>query len=156
KRIGQYHLKFIYIFKAGKRIMIKEHKYDLTVKWTGNKGHGTFDSRLYGRDHKIIIPNKSDIQGSSDPAFRGDKTKHNPEELLLAALSSCHMLWYLDLCSDAGVVVIDYIDRASGVMEESADRSGRFISVTLNPVVTVSEQSMVEKANAMHAKAHER
>ena len=135
--------------------MKKEHTYDLTVKWTGNKGHGTFDSRLYGRDHKIIIPNKPDIQGSSDPAFRGDKTKHNPEELLLAALSSCHMLWYLDLCSDAGVVVTDYTDRATGTMEEGIDRSGSFISVTLHPVVTVSEQSMVEKANALHAKAHE-
>ena len=97
--------------------MKKEHRYGLTVKWTGNKGHGTFDSRLYGRDHKIVIPNKPDIQGSSDTAFRGDKTKHNPEELLLAALSSCHMLWYLDLCSDAGVVVTDYIDRATGIME---------------------------------------
>ena len=135
--------------------MNKTHNYDLTVKWTGNKGHGTFDSRLYGRDHKISSPNKPDILGSSDSSFRGDKTKYNPEELLLAALSSCHMLWYLDLCADAGIVVVDYTDNASGVMEEKPDRSGSFKEVTLKPVVTVSEESMVEKANELHIKARE-
>lgn len=135
--------------------MNKIHTYDLTVKWTGNKGHGTFDSRLYGRDHKISGKNKPDILGSSDSSFRGDKTKYNPEELLLAALSSCHMLWYLDLCADAGVVVVEYTDNASGAMEETPDRSGRFTEVTLKPVVTVSEASMVEKANELHSKARE-
>jgi len=135
--------------------MNKQHTYDLTVKWTGNKGHGTFDSRLYGRDHKIMIANKPDILGSSDSSFRGDKKKHNPEELLLAALSSCHMLWYLDLCANEGIVVVDYVDRATGIMEETPDRSGRFIEVTLHPVVTVSEGSMVEKAKALHIKANE-
>jgi len=135
--------------------MNKQHTYGLTVKWTGNKGHGTFDTRLYGRDHQIIVANKPVISASSDSAFRGDKSKHNPEELLLAALSSCHMLWFLDLCSDSGVVVVDYIDRATAVMEESLDRSGRFTLVTLNPVVTVTESSMVEKANELHMKANQ-
>lgn len=135
--------------------MNKQHRYNLTVKWTGNKGHGTFDSRLYGRDHKIMIANKPDIQGSSDSSFRGDKTKHNPEELLLAALSSCHMLWYLDLCADEGVVVVDYTDQAMGIMEERIDRSGHFIEVTLNPVVTVAESSMLKKANELHTRAHQ-
>lgn len=135
--------------------MNKQHSYKLTVKWTGNKGHGTFDSRLYGRDHKIVIANKPDLLGSSDPSFRGDKTRHNPEELLLASLSSCHMLWYLDLCADAGVVVVDYTDHATGIMEEKTDRSGHFTSVTLHPVVTVAEASMLEKANALHQRANE-
>lgn len=135
--------------------MNKTHTYDLTVKWTGNKGHGTFDSRLYGRDHKISSKNKPDILGSSDSSFRGDKTKYNPEELLLASLSSCHMLWYLDLCADAGIVVVEYTDNATGVMEEKPDRSGRFTGVTLKPVVTVSEPSMLEKAKQLHAKARE-
>lgn len=135
--------------------MNKQHNYKLTVKWTGNKGHGTFDSRLYGREHRIIVPNKVEILGSSDPNFRGDGTKHNPEELLLASLSSCHMLWYLDLCASAGVVVVDYHDNATGLMEEKTDRSGRFIEVTLQPVVTVSESSMVAAANELHKKANE-
>lgn len=135
--------------------MNKQHKYKLTVRWTGNKGHGTFDSRLYGRDYRIIAANKADIIGSSDPNFRGDLTKHNPEELLLASLSSCHMLWYLDLCADAGVVVVDYHDNAIGLMEEKSDRSGHFIEVTLQPVVTVAESSMVEAANELHKRANE-
>lgn len=134
--------------------MNKQHKYKLTVKWTGNKGHGTFDSRLYGRDHRIVIANKPDILGSSDPKFRGDTDKHNPEELLLASLSSCHMLWYLDLCASAGVVVVDYRDNAVGIMEEKSDRSGHFTEVTLQPVVTVAESSMVEAANELHKEAN--
>jgi len=135
--------------------MNKQHIYDLTVKWTGNKGHGTFDSRLYGRDHKIIIADKSDILASSGSSFRGDSTKHNPEELFLAALSSCHMLWYLDLCADAGIVVVEYIDNATGVMEEKLNRSGHFTEVTLNPVVTLSEASMIKKAIELHDRANE-
>jgi len=135
--------------------MNKQHTYNLTVKWTGNKGHGTFDSRLYGRDHKIMIANKPDILASSDSSFRGDKTKHNPEEFLLAALSSCHMLWYLDICADEGVVVVDYIDQATGIMEEKIDRSGHFTEVILHPVVTVADSSMLKKANELHARANE-
>ncbi|MFB5946979.1 OsmC family protein [Albibacterium profundi] len=134
--------------------MNKHHKYNLTIRWTGNKGHGTFDSRLYGRDHRIVSANKPDILGSSDPSFRGDKNKHNPEELLVASLSSCHMLWYLDLCASAGVVVVDYHDNAVGIMEEKSDRSGQFIEVTLQPVVTVAESSMVEIANDLHKEAN--
>ncbi len=84
----------------------KTHKYNATIKWTGNKGSGTSNYQAYEREHLICIENKQNIIGSSDPAFRGDKTKHNPEELLLASISSCHMLWYLHLCSEAGVVVI--------------------------------------------------
>lgn len=130
------------------------HEYDITVKWTGNRGHGTFDSRLYGREHSILASGKPELLGSSDPAFRGDRSKHNPEELLLASLSACHMLWYLDLCAGEGVVVVEYTDRASAVMEEDSSRSGRFTEATLRPVVTVSEPGMVEKARVLHAQAN--
>src|SRR5690606_29084706 len=106
--------------------MNKQHKYKLTVKWTGNKGHGTFDSRLYGRDHRIVIANKPAILGSSDRQFRGDTDEHAPVDLLLASLSRCHMLWYLDLCASAGVVVVVYRDNAVGIMEERSDRRGHF------------------------------
>lgn len=134
--------------------MNSKHEYDITIKWTGNRGHGTFDSRLYGREHRILISGKPELLGSSDPAFRGDRSRHNPEELLLASLSACHMLWYLDLCAGEGVVVVEYTDRATAVMEEDINRSGRFTEATLRPVVTVSEASMVEKARALHAKAN--
>ena len=135
--------------------MEKQHHYNATIVWTGNNGTGTDNYKSYERSHKIIIENKSDILCSSDPAFRGDKTKHNPEELLLSVVSSCHMLWYLHLCSEAGVVVVDYTDSATGIMDEGSNGNGRFTKVTLNPVVTVTENTMVDKANELHKKANE-
>lgn len=135
--------------------MSKEHHYKTTIQWTGNKGTGTSGYRSYERSHTISIENKAIIEGSSDPAFRGDKTKYNPEELLLASLSACHMLWYLHFCSEEGVIVTEYTDNAIGVMMEKTNGSGHFKEVTLHPVVIVAEKSMVEKANELHHKAHE-
>ena len=133
---------------------MKQHLYKSTITWTGNKGTGTNDYRAYDRSHTISIDGKPDIPSSSDAAFRGDKTKHNPEDLMVAALSSCHMLWYLHLCADSGVTVTQYTDNATGTMEENADGSGQFSEVTLHPEVTVKHQSMIEKANALHHDAH--
>lgn len=131
------------------------HHYRATIKWTGNKGTGTDHYRNYERSHQIIIENKADIFCSSDPAFRGDKTKHNPEELLVSSLSACHMLWYLHLCSEAGVVVIDYVDNATGTMVETSNGGGQFTEVILTPIVTVTDQNMIDKANELHKKANE-
>lgn len=135
--------------------MKKQHNYSATVKWTGNKGTGTSNYREFERSHTISINNKLDILCSSDPAFRGDKTKYNPEELLVSSLSSCHMLWYLHLCSEAGIIVTNYIDNATGTMIETSNGGGRFSEVVLNPIVTVKESSMCEKANELHKKANE-
>jgi organic hydroperoxide reductase OsmC/OhrA len=131
-----------------------EHSYRLTIKWTGNKGVGTLNYNSYERSHSILVENKIDIPASSDPAFRGDNTKHNPEELLIASLSSCHMLWFLHLCAVNGIIVLDYTDHASGIMTETADGAGKFKEATLNPMVIVTENSMVEKANAIHKQAN--
>ena len=95
------------------------------------------------------------IFGSSDPEFRGDRAKHNPEELLLAAVSSCHMLWYLHLCSEAKIVVTDYVDNATGILHETVNGNGKFSSITLNPIVTVIEKAMIEQATELHIKANE-
>ncbi len=135
--------------------MKREHHYELCIQWLGNTGSGTSGYRAYQRDHSIKSGNKPAIQASSDPAFLGDKTKYNPEELLVASLSSCHMLWYLHLCAEAGVVVTDYTDNATGIMAEAPDGSGHFTSVTLHPVVTVLKEEMVAAANAIHEKAHQ-
>ncbi len=135
--------------------MNKQHVYHLTVEWTGNTGNGTQNYQAYERSHTVKIPNKVDIYCSSDPAFRGDKTKHNPEELLVAAIANCHMLWYLHLCAVAGVVVTSYIDRPMGVMQESQNGPDRFTQVTLNPEVEVKEPTMVAKAMALHGKVGE-
>jgi organic hydroperoxide reductase OsmC/OhrA len=135
--------------------MNKQHHYQLTTQWTGNTGTGTSSYTAYERSHIIEVNNKPVIAASSDPAFRGDKTKHNPEELLLASLSSCHMLWYLHLCATEGIIVVDYTDQATGVMEETANGGGRFTAVTLNPVVIITGNTAMEKANALHKKANE-
>lgn len=135
--------------------MSGQHHYKATIRWTGNKGEGTSSYQAYGREHTISIENKADISGSSDSAFRGDKTKHNPEDLLVCSLSSCHMLWYLHLCTEAGIVVTSYIDNATGTMTETPNGSGHFTEVTLNPTVTVTEQSMIDKAKELHKKANE-
>src|SRR5882757_950222 len=124
-----------------KSSVMKTHNYALTVEWTGNKGEGTKTYKGYDRSHKIIIEGKAIIEGSSDPNFLGDGTKHNPEELLLASLATCHMLWYLHLCAEAGVIVTNYTDAAKGLMIETANGGGKFESVTLYPVIIVKEAS---------------
>jgi len=134
-------------------IMSKQHHYTTHITWTGNRGTGTSGYRSYGREHVLAIDGKADIACSSDPAFNGDPSRHNPEEFLLASLSSCHMLWYLHLCSDAGVIVTSYIDQAKGLMEESPDGGGRFTEVILCPKIVVSDASMIDKAIALHEPA---
>jgi organic hydroperoxide reductase OsmC/OhrA len=134
---------------------MKTHRYTVTVKWTGKTGTGTSGYRNYGRQHEISAgAAKPLIAGSSDPAFRGDPARWNPEELLVASLSACHQLWYLHLCSDAGIVVVDYIDSAEGIMEETADGSGRFLSVVLKPKVTVAPGTDIAQARELHHVAH--
>ncbi len=133
---------------------MKEHLYQTSLQWTGNNGQGTKSYRDYDRAYEIKIEGKPTILASSDPAFRGDKTRHNPEELLVASLSSCHMLWYLHLCAEAGVIVIDYQDRATGKMRETKDGSGRFIEVILQPEVIISTESSLEQAQQLHKQAH--
>ena len=133
---------------------MSEHNYKAIIAWTGNQGKGTADYRGYERSHTISVDGKPTIPASSDPSFRGDRTRYNPEELLVASLSSCHMLWYLHLCSVAGVIVVDYIDTALGTMVETTSGSGYFKEVTLYPKVIVSDESMIEKANALHHEAN--
>lgn len=132
---------------------MKKHNYKTTVKWTGNQGNGTSNYKAFERSHNVCVSGKPDILASSDSAFRGDSTKYNPEELLVASLSSCHMLWYLHLCSVSGVIVTDYTDNATGVMVESSNGSGHFSEVVLNPIVTITKDSSMSKANELHQKA---
>ena len=132
----------------------KQHTYEVQVDWTGNDGEGTKTYKGYRRDHTIVCAGKPQIHGSSDPAFRGDPSRYNPEELLVASLSSCHMLWYLHLCTVNGVTVLDYRDSASGVMEEGNDGSGEFVRVTLKPRVKVSPGDDRALALVLHKEAH--
>jgi organic hydroperoxide reductase OsmC/OhrA len=130
------------------------HHYHATTTWTGNRGEGTADYKVYERAHLISVKGKPDIEGSSDVAFRGDKSKYTPEDMLVCSLSTCHMLWYLHLCAVNGVVVTAYVDKAVGIMQEDDKGSGYFTEVTLHPRVSVSEKNMIEKANALHHEAN--
>jgi organic hydroperoxide reductase OsmC/OhrA len=134
--------------------MGRQHSYTVTVTWTGNTGTGTTGYRNYQRSHEISSSGKLTVPGSSDPTFRGDRTRWNPEELLVASLSACHQLWYLHLCAEAGVVVDAYTDEAVGVMEESGDGGGQFVQVILRPRVRLASGSDKTKAHALHHEAH--
>jgi organic hydroperoxide reductase OsmC/OhrA len=131
------------------------HTYETVVTWTGNLGTGTSGYRRYSRDHEAVADGPAPIAGSSDPAFAGDPGRWNPEQLLVVALSQCHMLWYLHLCADAGVVVTGYVDEAVGTMAENGD-GGRFTEVVLRPRVTVADAGMVEAATRLHGEAGKR
>lgn len=134
----------------------KQHHYAVKVVWTGNTGTGTQSYQGYERAHDISAESKPTIAASSDPAFRGDSSRWNPEELLVASLSACHKLWYLGLCSQVGIVVTAYEDAAEGSMLEEQNGAGQFISVILHPHVTISAASDEAKALELHREAHSR
>ncbi|NYF27921.1 MULTISPECIES: OsmC family protein [unclassified Microbacterium] len=132
-----------------------EHRYALTSTWTGNTGAGTTGYRDYRRDVTIEIEGKPDLLASADKPFRGDASRWNPEDLLLASLSECHLLSYLHACVTAGVVVVSYRDRATGMMREDGAGGGSFVEVMLHPEVVVAEESMIEAAERAHTQANE-
>jgi organic hydroperoxide reductase OsmC/OhrA len=131
------------------------HHYAMNLEWTGNRGTGTDSYRSYGRDHLVRAEGKPEIAGSSDRVFHGDAERWNPEELLLAALSQCHMLSYLHVATLHGIVVVEYTDAATGTMEQTANGGGSFTSATLRPVVTISAGDPAV-ALAIHHEASEK
>ena len=134
--------------------MGREHRYQATITWTGNLGGGTVGYRSYSRDHEVSGKGKPVLPGSSDPAFRGDPKRWNPEELLVAALSQCHMLWFLNLCAANGIVVISYTDDAQGTMAEGAEGGGEFTTVTLRPRAAITDSGQANRALELHEEAH--
>ncbi|HET7531835.1 MAG TPA: OsmC family protein [Nocardioidaceae bacterium] len=134
---------------------MSEHTYEVTVSWTGNRGPGTTGIRDYDRDHTVAADGPPVIEGTADPGFLGDPTRWNPEQLFTASISQCHMLWYLGLCARAGVVVHEYSDEAEGTMVSGPDHRARFSEVVLRPRVVVDTAEQVERAVALHEKAHE-
>jgi organic hydroperoxide reductase OsmC/OhrA len=131
-----------------------EHRYALTVEWTGNTGEGTSSYRSYRRDHEVRHAQAGILAGSSDRAFRGDPARWNPEQLLLAAASQCHLLSYLHHAAINGVVVVAYVDEATAVMTEDGAGGGRFTSIVLHPTVTVAAAAQVELAERLHSDAN--
>lgn len=132
--------------------MNREHTYKALISWTGNRGEGTTSYTSYDRNFNVHIDGKPDLSGSADSAFRGDQSKHNPEDLFIVSLSSCHMLWYLHLCADAGIIVSDYQDTPLGTMVEDSS-GGHFVSVVLHPQVVITDAARIEEANRLHHEA---
>lgn len=133
----------------------KNHHYPVTITWTGNTGEGTAKPNGYSKNHEISRAGKPTIAASSDPAFKGDSDRWNPEELLVAALSECHMLWYLSRCAKHGVTVTAYVDHAEGEMIEDRGGGGRFASVVLRPEITLANGADQDKADVQHHEAHQ-
>ena len=130
------------------------HRYSLTTVWTGNTGKGTAGYREYERSYEVHIPQKPVLAGSSDPKFRGDPARYNPEDLLVASLSACHMLWYLHLCSDQKIVCTHYSDAAEGEMEITANGAGRFTKIVLHPEIVITSEAGLKAAHELHERAH--
>jgi organic hydroperoxide reductase OsmC/OhrA len=131
------------------------HTYKALITWKGNRGEGTKSYRGYDRHHTVSIAGKPDLQCSSDPAFNGDPGKYNPEDLLVSSLSGCHMLWYLHLCTENGIIVTAYEDDAAGTMAENGSE-GYFTEVLLKPVVTITDIRQSALAIELHAEANKR
>ena len=133
---------------------MKTHEYQALIAWTGNRGTGTSGYKAYDRSWDLKSPGKPVLACSNDPNLGGDKAKYNPEDMLIAALSSCHMLWYLHLCAVGGVTVTAYEDAPTGRLNMDRDGSGQFESVTLHPKVAVTAESDHDKARALHGEIH--
>lgn len=132
----------------------RQHRYTVTVEWTGNRGEGTSTYRSYDRDHEVRAEHATTIAGSADPIFRGNPSRWNPEQLLLAAASQCHMLSYLHHAAVNGVVVTGYVDHPSAVMTEDGEGGGKFTEITLHPLVTITDADLVEVAERLHHDAN--
>ena len=143
--------------------MGKLHTYEAGVVWTGAGDLGTRSYTSYSRDHDVVFDGKPPLPGSSDPAFRGDPARYSPEELLVAALAQCHMLWFLHLAAQEAVVVVAYADEAVGTMRIEAAGAGQFTQVVLRPRVTVAQVGSLTNGApvddaalaAVHLRAHE-
>ncbi len=133
---------------------MKQFHYQIKNTWTGNKGQGTLNYTSYERSHTIQISGKPDLLCSSDTPFRGDASKHNPEDFFLSALSACHKLWYLHVCADAGIIVTSYEDNATATLEINDEGIGKIIEVQLHPKVTITDSTNIELANELHIKAN--
>lgn len=135
--------------------MSSEHSYAARVVWRGNTGEGTARYNAYHREYRVEIAGKPHLPGSADPAFRGDAALHNPEDLFLASISACHMLFYLSLCARRGVRVLAYQDQPHGTMRVDAGGGGQFDEITLHPSVVIAADADAALATQLHDTAHE-
>lgn len=133
---------------------MSEALYHAKLAWSGGALGSTKSVETYSREFRSEIEGKPPLRGSADPAFHGDPTLYNPEDLLLSALSACHMLSYLAVCAHAGIAVLSYEDEALGTIARQEGKT-RFVDALLRPKVVLEPGSNIEKAKALHEKAHD-
>ncbi|MEP5341894.1 MAG: OsmC family protein [Algibacter sp.] len=135
--------------------MSYNHIFKAKVNWELSKGETTESPKTFSRNHIVEIDNKkNDLKVSAAKMFRGDASLYNPEDLLLSALASCHMMSYLYVCSQNNIKVLSYTDNAEAVLEVESSGSGHFTKVILNPVVTIKDETKKELALSLHEKAN--
>lgn len=132
---------------------MREHHYAIALWWSGARDGPTADYKTYSREYTVSAEGKPTLTGTADPQFLGDAALYNPEDLLVAALSGCHMLTYLAHCALNGISVISYEDSASGTMVEEGF-GGRFTEVVLRPRVTIAPGGDLDQARALHETSH--
>lgn len=132
----------------------RTHDFIAAIRWTGNRGTGTSGYRDYDRSWRIETPGKAPIECSNDPMLGGDPTRHNPEDMLISALSACHMLWFLHLAAEAGIIINDYADSPRGIGESEPSGAGRFVRAVLRPTITLADPVDAGRADAIHAEIH--
>lgn len=131
------------------------HTFKATVNWQLGNTETTLNPKSFSRNHVVTITNKkTPLEVSAAKPFRGDDTLYNPEDLLLSALASCHMMSYLYVCSQNNIDVLSYTDTAEAILDVEASGSGHFSKVTLKPVVTIKDASQLELAKTLHVKAN--
>jgi organic hydroperoxide reductase OsmC/OhrA len=133
-----------------------QHQYKTQIHWQNNMAGAPFEYEKYSRNHVLTIDGKADLSCSSDVVFKGDKSCYNPEDFLLASASSCHMLWYLHLCADQGIKVIEYTDSATGILDTGNGTAGKFVSIILHPTVTIADAIHTELAISLHHEANKK
>jgi organic hydroperoxide reductase OsmC/OhrA len=132
---------------------MSEYIYRLETVWVGAAKTTSFTYESYSREYQINIAGKTSLIASADPHFRGDSHLYNPEDLLVASLSGCHMLSYLALCSRSRIKIFAYRDNAVGKMTKRDGKIG-FLEVILYPQVQIESADSLDKAIKLHQQAH--
>ena len=135
--------------------MTFKHLFKASINWTSSQNQQQSEKKFYSKSHKIKLEGKPILIVSAAKAFKGNPELYNPEDLLLSSLVSCHMMSYLYVCSQNGIEVLEYSDNAEATLEVSPDGSGRFVEVTLNPKITISNSNQIQQALDLHQKANQ-
>ena len=141
--------------------MSDAHAFETHLRWPADPAQALPPAPAFSRNSVLSAPGKKEVAGSAPAVFGGDAARYNPEELLLMALSECHMLTYLAVAAKRNLSILAYEDRATGTLGLGTNgiKSGplgkmSMQQVTLRPRVTVAKGTDLAEALAIHERAH--